>query len=203
MARLLKKSYLTNEKELELEHSENGPWDFLGTTRRPGKFPGCYFRSFGAKKLLVSMWGLKWNPLYLYLYMYILKYGGPPADGGHPGGRRAGGHPGGRRTGGGYTTDGHTFLRYGGREDTEGAPTRRQGRFISSCAWRESGKPVPSAFLAIIEVLCTSHFLPLKRSIMYNTVLVPAHTQITVRGAGTRTYTDNSTGCRCCVQRTV
>jgi hypothetical protein len=32
--------------------------------------------------------------------IYILKYGGPPADGGHPGGRRTGGHPGGRRTGG-------------------------------------------------------------------------------------------------------
>jgi hypothetical protein len=35
--------------------------------------------------------------------LYILKYGGPPADGGHPGGRRTGGHPGGRRTGGRYT----------------------------------------------------------------------------------------------------
>ena len=56
-----KKSYLTNEKELE--HSENGPWDFVGTIRRPGHFPGCYFRSFGAKKLLVPMWGLKRNPL--------------------------------------------------------------------------------------------------------------------------------------------
>ena len=62
MARLFKKSYLTNEKELK--HSENGPWDFVGTIRRPGHFPGCYFRSFGAKKLLVPMWGLKWNPLY-------------------------------------------------------------------------------------------------------------------------------------------
>ena len=40
----------------------------------------------------------------------MLKHGGPPADGGHPGGRR---------TGGRYTTDGHTSLRYGGREDTE------------------------------------------------------------------------------------
>ena len=53
-------------------------------------------------------------------------------DGGHPGGRRTGGHPGGRRTGGRYTTDGHTFLRYGGREDTEGAPTWRQGRRINT-----------------------------------------------------------------------
>jgi hypothetical protein len=47
--------------------------------------------------------------------------------GGHPGGRRTGGHPGGWRTGGRYTTDGHTFLRYGGKEDTEGALTERQG----------------------------------------------------------------------------
>jgi hypothetical protein len=30
----------------------------------------------------------------------LLKHGGPPADGGHPGGRRAGGHPGGRPAGG-------------------------------------------------------------------------------------------------------
>jgi hypothetical protein len=30
----------------------------------------------------------------------VLKHGGPPADGGCPGGRRAGGHPGGQRTGG-------------------------------------------------------------------------------------------------------
>jgi hypothetical protein len=27
--------------------------------------------------------------------IYILKHGGPPVDGGHPGGRRTGGHPGG------------------------------------------------------------------------------------------------------------
>jgi hypothetical protein len=40
----------------------------------------------------------------------ILKYSGPPADGGHPGGRRTGGHPGGRRTGGRYTADGHTYM---------------------------------------------------------------------------------------------
>ena len=43
--------------------------------------------------------------------IYILKYGGPPVDGGQ---------------GGRYTTDGHTCLRYGGREDTDGAPTGRQ-----------------------------------------------------------------------------
>jgi hypothetical protein len=36
-----KKSYLTNEKELE--HSEDDPWGFVGTIRRPGHFPGCYF----------------------------------------------------------------------------------------------------------------------------------------------------------------
>jgi hypothetical protein len=76
--------------------------------------------------------------------LYILKYGGSPADGrhpggrrtgGHPGGRRTGGHPGGRRTGGRYTTDGHTCLRYGGREDAEGAPTWRQGRRINTLAF--------------------------------------------------------------------
>jgi hypothetical protein len=57
----------------------------------------------------------------------MLKYGWPPADGGHPGGRR---------TGGCYTTDGHTCLRYGGREDAEGAQTRRQGRCISNSRYR-------------------------------------------------------------------
>jgi hypothetical protein len=64
--------------------------------------------------------------MHVYIYIYMRQCGGPPADGGHPGGRRAGGHPGGRRTGGRYATDGHTCLRYGGREDVEGAPTRRQ-----------------------------------------------------------------------------
>jgi hypothetical protein len=57
------KNHISRTKK-ELEHSENGPWGFVGTTRRPGHFPGCYFRSFGAKKLLVPMWGLKRNPLY-------------------------------------------------------------------------------------------------------------------------------------------
>jgi hypothetical protein len=55
--------------------------------------------------------------------MCALKHGGPPADGGHPGGRR---------TGGRYTTDGHACSRYEGREDAEGAPTRRQGRRINT-----------------------------------------------------------------------
>jgi hypothetical protein len=45
---------------------------------------------------------------------------------------RTGGHPGGRRTGGAtLRMDIHTCLRYGEREDTEGAPTRRQGRCIN------------------------------------------------------------------------
>jgi hypothetical protein len=67
--------------------------------------------------------------LSMSMYIYIvLKHGGPPADSGHPGGRRTGGHPGGRRTGGRYTTDGHACSRYGGKEDAEGAPTWRQGR---------------------------------------------------------------------------
>jgi hypothetical protein len=57
---------ISHERKKELGHSENGPWDFVGTIRRPGQFSGCYFRSFGAKKLLVPMWGLKRNPLYGY-----------------------------------------------------------------------------------------------------------------------------------------
>ena len=77
--------------------------------------------------------------------IYILKYGGPPADGGHPGGRWTGGHPSGRRTGGHgggrYTTDGHTCLRYGGREDTEGAPTWRQGRCINTISGMKVKRP--------------------------------------------------------------
>jgi hypothetical protein len=54
--------------------------------------------------------------LYIYIYIYILQYGGPPAAAGIPAGgdgrtpRRACGHSGRR-----YTTDGHTFLHYGGR----------------------------------------------------------------------------------------
>ena len=48
------KNHISRTKK-ELGHSENGPWDFVGTTRRPGHFPGCHFRSFGAKKLLVPM----------------------------------------------------------------------------------------------------------------------------------------------------
>ena len=40
--------------------------------------------------------------------------------------------PAGSGQGGRYTTDGHTCLRYGGREDAEGAPTWRQGRCINS-----------------------------------------------------------------------
>ena len=59
--------------------------------------------------------------------IYILKYGGPPADGGPPaGGGRADTPADGGQGGGRYTTDGHTCLRYGGREDTDGAPTGRQ-----------------------------------------------------------------------------
>ena len=62
----------------------------------------------------------------IYIYIYVLKYGRPPADGGHPSGRRTGGRadtPAGGGQGGRYTTDGHTCLRHGGREDEEGAPT--------------------------------------------------------------------------------
>jgi hypothetical protein len=73
----------------------------------------------------------------IYIYIYALKYGGPSADGGHPGGRQTGERadtPAGSGQGGRYTTDGHTCLRYGGREDTEGAPTWRQGRRINTPA---------------------------------------------------------------------
>jgi hypothetical protein len=77
----------------------------------------------------------------IYIYIYVLKYGGPPPDGGHPGGRRTGGRadtPGGGQ-GGGYTTDGHTCLRYGGRGDTEGAPTWRQGIRINTNTAKKAG----------------------------------------------------------------
>jgi hypothetical protein len=80
----------------------------------------------------------------LSISIYILKYGGPPADDEHPGGRRTDGHPGGWRAGGRYTTDGHTvhtFLRYGGRENTKGPPTQRQGRYIST--WLAENGTVP------------------------------------------------------------
>ena len=94
--------------------------------------------------------------------IYTLKYGGPPADGGHPGGRRTGGHPGGRRTGGRYTTDGHTCLRYGRREDTEGAPTWRQGRCTSTLTLTLNKKCIVRAARMIMEhdvficVICCS-----------------------------------------------
>jgi hypothetical protein len=38
--------------------------------------------------------------------------------------------------GGGETTGGRTWLREGGREDTEGAPTRRQGKGVSTIPQR-------------------------------------------------------------------
>jgi hypothetical protein len=49
-----------------------------------------------------------------------------PADGGRADTPAGGGQA--DTGGGGYTTDGHTCFRYGGREDTEGAPTWRQGK---------------------------------------------------------------------------
>jgi len=49
-----------------------------------------------------------------------------PADGGRADTPAGGGQA---DTGGGrYTTDMHTCLRYGGRRDTDGAPTWRQGK---------------------------------------------------------------------------
>jgi hypothetical protein len=49
-----------------------------------------------------------------------------PADGGRADIPAGGGQA--DTGGGGYTTNGHTCLRYGGRKDTEGAPTWRQGK---------------------------------------------------------------------------
>ena len=79
-----------------------------------------------------AKYGVIYIYIYLiYIYIFLLKYCGPPADGGHPGGRRTGGRadtPAGSGRGGRYTTDGHALSRHGGREDTEGAPTWRQGK---------------------------------------------------------------------------
>ena len=56
-----------------------------------------------------------------------------PADGGRADTPAGGGQA---DTGGGrYTTDMHTCLRYGGREDTEGAPTWRQGKVYQHDGW--------------------------------------------------------------------
>jgi hypothetical protein len=70
----------------------------------------------------------------IYVYIYLLKCGGPLANGGHPGGRRAadgraGGHPGGRRTGGRYTTGGHThMLTLWGKGGCGGSPNAEAGK---------------------------------------------------------------------------
>jgi hypothetical protein len=61
-----------------------------------------------------KIYGGKHGCTWQYLYCSTV---GTPADGGYPGGRRTGGHPGGH-----YSTNGHTCLRYRGKEDTEGAP---------------------------------------------------------------------------------
>jgi hypothetical protein len=44
-------------------HSENGPWYFVGRSRRPALLPACDFGPSGTKSLLVPTWGLKLNPL--------------------------------------------------------------------------------------------------------------------------------------------
>jgi hypothetical protein len=71
----------------------------------------------------------------MYIHYCTAQHGGPPVDGGQPGGRRTGGHPGGRRTGGHsggrHTTDGHTLSRCGGRRTKRGADI--QG------AWAKTG----------------------------------------------------------------
>jgi hypothetical protein len=91
--------------------------------------------------------------VYTYTYIYILKYGGPPADGGHPGGRR---------TGGRYTADGNICLRYGGREDTEGAPAWRQGRRINIAGRSGDFVFFPKAKLFNEKILLCACVLPIK-----------------------------------------
>ena len=40
-------------------HSENGPWYFMGRSRRPVPLPACDFGPSGTKILLVPLWDLK------------------------------------------------------------------------------------------------------------------------------------------------
>ena len=94
MARFFKKSYLTNEKELE--HSEKTHQGSSGALCPSPPLPGIPWRDRAA----VCSRALMWEQNETRRIKYLLKYGGPPADGGHPGGRRTGGHPSGRRTGG-------------------------------------------------------------------------------------------------------
>jgi hypothetical protein len=75
----------------------------------------------------------------IYIYIYILKHGGPLADGGHPGGRRTGGQadtPAGSGQGGALYYGWAYILTLWGKGGyyTEGAPTWRQGRCINSPA---------------------------------------------------------------------
>jgi hypothetical protein len=83
-------------------------------------------------------YGQAWLDLYLYICTGVWRATSRRRTPRRAADGRTGGHTGGRRTGGRYTTDGHTCLRYGGREDTEGAPTWRQGRCINitELSWR-------------------------------------------------------------------
>ena len=82
-----------------------------------------------------------------------------PAGGGRADTPAGGGQGGAMR----YATDGHTCLRYGGMEDTEGAPTWRQGRRIYTCLMAGLAmfdqKNVIAATIIIVTAfkICISH----------------------------------------------
>jgi hypothetical protein len=78
---------------------------YLGPTR------GAYM---GERTVLPSTYGVIYIYIYLiYIYIYLLTYCGPPADGGHPGGRRTGGRadtPAGSGRGGGALYYGWAYM---------------------------------------------------------------------------------------------
>ena len=89
--------------------------------------------------------------------MFILKYGGPPAGGGHPGGRRAGGRaetPAGGGQGGGIRRMGILYSTYmltlWGKGGYEGSPNVEAGKILYV-----STRSAHSQVLAIIPVLAT------------------------------------------------
>jgi hypothetical protein len=86
----------------------------------------------------------------IYIHMHVLKCGGPPADGGHPGGRRTGGragHPGGQRTGGALHYRWAYMLALWGKGGHGGSPNVEAGKMFQHAAlFCISAQPKPSIF---------------------------------------------------------